>query len=92
MNTHEHSQQQELKNLLNHNYRWPCSYTFKFIVPAPQLDKLKELIAEDGFFLDAKSSSSGKYVSLSATKCLSSADEVFVIYSKVSIIDGLIAL
>lgn len=80
----------KLKELLAVNNKWPCDYTFKFIVPTQNLEELKRLFAEEKVIL--KPSKNGTYTSLSVTKKERDPDSVIVTYQAVSHIKNLIML
>jgi putative lipoic acid-binding regulatory protein len=78
------------KNLLNSQHAWPTEYTFKFIIKQTELEQFSSLFDGDGFLV--KESGSGKYLSLTLVKVMTSGDEVLSVYKKASVIPGLIAL
>lgn len=69
---------------------FPCAFPFKFIVPAARAQDAVKLFPEGSAKL--RSSSGGKYVSVSADLHMESADEVRAIYNKACAIPGLLAL
>ena len=77
-----------LKSLLDKQYEWPSSYTFKFIIPVHQVMEVSSLL--DDHELKMKPSRTGKYVSVSATKVFYEADHVIDVYTRVGHIRGLI--
>lgn len=80
----------KLKELLAVNNKWPCHYTFKFIVPSQNLDELKQIFADEKMVL--KPSKNGNYTSLSVTKKEKDPESVVVTYQAVSHIKNLIML
>tara|TARA_B110000046_G_scaffold64168_1_gene71659 strand:+ start:159 stop:422 length:264 start_codon:yes stop_codon:yes gene_type:complete len=72
---------------------FPQVYFFKFIVPntSDNVAKVSTLYAADTQ-VQMKTSSSGKFISVSAKQVMLSADEVIQIYNKASNIEGIISL
>ncbi|MEJ6589996.1 MAG: DUF493 family protein [Crocinitomicaceae bacterium] len=72
---------------------FPQVYFFKFIVPnkSDNVAKVNALYAADTQ-IQMKTSSSGKFISVSAKQVMLSADEVIHIYNKASTIEGIISL
>tara|TARA_B110000459_G_scaffold173007_1_gene194866 strand:- start:1005 stop:1268 length:264 start_codon:yes stop_codon:yes gene_type:complete len=72
---------------------FPQVYFFKFIVPntSDNVAKVSALYAADTQ-VQMKTSSSGKFISVSAKQVMLSADEVIQIYNKASNIEGIISL
>ncbi|MFW5887176.1 MAG: DUF493 family protein [Bacteriovoracia bacterium] len=83
--------QPNMKNLLDQNYDWPQDYNFKFVVKAFQLKKLTAILQDD-FTLKQRPSRNGNYISVTATRCMKSSDEVLEIYNQVQDIEGIISL
>ncbi len=81
---------EEMKDLLDKSQVWPGEYTFKFIVPKDHLLEAHALF--DGEKTMDRQSSNGRYVGVSLTKTMQSADEVLEIYERARSIPGLIAL
>lgn len=75
---------------LDLEYTWPSLYTFKFIVPQGNEDKVRELFP--GTEVTEKISRKGNYISLTARLMAPSSDAIIVIYQKAQTIEGLIAL
>ena len=80
----------KLKDLLEKNSRWPCDYTFKFIIPSANLGELKSVFILENLIL--KPSKNGKYTSLSFTKKEKDPESVILTYQAVSHIKNLIML
>lgn len=78
------------KELLDQEYSWPCVYTFKFIVPQGQKEKVESLFPN--YEINFRNSTKGKYVSLTIQLEASSSDLIIAIYEKAATIEGLIAL
>ena len=81
---------QEMKDLLDNHHQWPEKYTFKFIVPADQIDSVRGMFNDDP--REERPSANGKYVSLTVHKTMPSSDSVLDIYDTAAKIPGLIAL
>lgn len=80
----------QFRELLEANYCWPCSFPFKFIVPA---DKLEEILALfPGEEHVCRPSRTGKYVSVTIHKNVCSSEEVTRIYALVGKTEGAICL
>ncbi len=69
---------------------FPCTYPFKFIVPATSVNKATALFPKGSVSL--RHSSGGKYISVSADIQMQNADEVLSIYNKARAIKGIMAL
>lgn len=80
----------KLKLLLDDQYTWPGSYLFKFIVKPQFLDELKNLFPSSTF--TEKSSSKGKYTSLTINKSCENSHEVISIYKQALSIESVITL
>lgn len=78
------------KRLLDEQYQWPALYTFKFIVPAAQASAVERLFPPGA--TTRRASAKGKYVSVSATLNVGSAEAVVAMYEDAAGIEGLIAL
>ena len=81
---------QKFRQLLEEQHDWPCDYTFKFVVPCERQRDVETLLS--GASIAVRPSSKGKYVSVSVTAYLKSADAVIAIHQQASKIEGLIAL
>jgi uncharacterized protein len=81
---------ENFRKQLDQHYRWPSLYIFKFIVPQGQEDALKKLFPLHTS--TEKTSSAGKYTSITFNMMMPSADAVIEVYEKASAIEGLIAL
>ncbi len=81
---------EEFKERLDQEHQWPTNYLFKFIVPAALTEQVSGLFPKESVRI--KSSSQGKYQSVSVELVLGSSEEVLEIYEKVHQIEGVIAL
>ena len=81
----------KFKELLNQEYSWPASYTFKFIVPVGE-EKAIETIFKKDVEIKKKPSSGGRYTSLTIYASMASADEIVALYKAASTISGIISL
>jgi len=81
----------KFRELLDSHHRWPCIYTFKFIVPAPRGKELEVLIPE-AEQVEARPSSGGKYTAYTFHCPMGSGREVISVYSRVQGIPGLLSL
>lgn len=82
------------KDNLDACHQWPCTYTFKFIVPAEREQLVRSLLGEElqDAKITARASSKGKYVSVTAEAILGSAEEVMRVYERLADVPGLISL
>ena len=88
----DHSEDEEkFKELLNKEYSWPTKYTFKFILPTGEEKAIEDLFKKD-VEIKAKSSSGGKYTSITIYAMMSDADEIWDLYKRASVISGIISL
>ncbi|MES3631192.1 MAG: DUF493 family protein [Longimonas sp.] len=78
------------KNLLDDQNEWPAHYTFKFIVPASNVEDVKAVFG--GHPVRVRSSSKGTYKSVTAQVQVASSAEVVSVYKEASSIEGVIAL
>jgi putative lipoic acid-binding regulatory protein len=78
------------RELLDANYCWPCSFPFKFIVPADKLDEILALFP--GEECAYRPSRTGKYISITIHKNVCSSEEVALIYERVGTTEGVICL
>jgi len=84
------NKESQFDDLLNANYCWPCAFPFKFIIPVERLDDLLVLFPGDEY--TSRPSKTGKYVSVTIHKDMSSSDEVIRIYNRAGRIEGVICL
>jgi putative lipoic acid-binding regulatory protein len=75
---------------LDHHYRWPSLYIFKFIVPKAKVDEVTKLFPLHT--ATQKASSQGNYTSVTLQMMMPSSEAVIEVYQKAAAIDGLIAL
>ncbi len=80
-----------LLQLLENTHRWPCVYSFKFIVPATRGDELKALLPEADQ-VEERPSAGGKYTAYTFHCPMGSGREVLGVYSRVQGINGLVSL
>ncbi len=69
---------------------WPSLYMFKFIVPAEEKDKVKEIFSSHE--VKERASKNGKYVSLTIHLLANSAEQIIEKYLETYKIKGIIAL
>lgn len=79
-----------LAQMLDEQTVWPAEYQFKFIVPSAQVAQVKALFANTAF--TQRDSRTGKYVSVSAARTVSSSAQVVEVYRQAALIPGLLAL
>jgi hypothetical protein len=80
----------QFRRLLDEQNDWPDHFTFKFIVPIERFEQLQSLLTEHEF--KTRPSSKGNYVSVTLNPLIESTDEVIELYTRVSVIEGLVAL
>ena len=78
------------KRLLEEEHEWPGPYSFKFIVPSDQIDRVSQLLPD--VEMTTRFSGKGKYTSVSFSLHCESADAVIDIYVKVKNIPGIMSL
>lgn len=78
------------QELLDDQYAWPAEYTFKFIVPEAELERLKAIFGQVP--LSVRASRKGRYMSVTARMLIHSSDEVVAVYRMAGTIPGVIAL
>lgn len=79
-----------LRTKLDCAHHWPCPYTLKCIIVPARLHEVRAVLG--GHTLTLRASSSGKYQSVTTTFMAASADEVVLLYRRLSIIEGIILL
>ena len=84
------SSREDMKALLDINHKWPSHYTFKFIVPGAEVERMRELLKGEN--PEERPSSKGHYVSFSLTKMMTSADAVMDMYDLVKAVPGLVSI
>lgn len=80
-----------LRARLDENLAWPCLYTFKFIVPAAQVDQVVALFSE-GHTIHRRPSKNGKYIGLTLDMMMLGSADVVDLYRKASKITGILCL
>jgi hypothetical protein len=75
---------------LDQHYAWPELYIYKFIVPAGQEDRVKQLFPLNT--ATEKLSREGNYISVTIQVMMHSSDAVIDMYIKASEIKGIVAL
>ena len=83
--------EEKFKDLLNQEYSWPAQYLFKFIVKEVGAVEVVHLF-DDSVEISQKSSTGGKYISLSIRSNMANAEEITKIYNEASKIPGIISL
>lgn len=77
-------------NRLDECHEWPCVYTFKFIAPPDAVDAVCALFP--GVEPARRTSSGGKYHSLTFSVEMPGSAEVAAVYEKAAAIKGVMAL
>ncbi len=76
---------------LDEAHTWPCTYTFKFIVPKNRHNEVRCLFGPEAS-VRTTASRTGKYLSLTIETAMTSSDEVMAVYQQAAAIRGIIAL
>ena len=76
--------------LLERHHQFPGPYTFKFIVATQQKKAVMAMMP--GATLQERPSRRGKYIALSFTQNVQSANQVMAIYHQVAALEGVISL
>jgi len=79
------------KARLDEHHSWPCTYMFKFIVPAQEYPKLLDLF-ESKDSIQTRQSKNGRYISVTAKCRVHSSDEVVAVYDAAARIRGIVSL
>ena len=78
------------RELLDRHHTWPCSFPFKFIVPAEKLREI--LLLFPGEKPALRPSKEGKYIGITVHKHVQSSDEVLAYYNRLAGTKGVICL
>lgn len=83
-----------LKEKLDDTTTFPSKYLYKFIVPSDEkkVAAIESIFNYGGAVIDAKSSKTGKYTSISILIEMQSSDEIIERYKEVGTIKGVISL
>lgn len=95
LDTSERQFYEKLKKRLEESTEWPTDYMFKFILPShqPSIEKLKGIFDEEGATINTRSSSKGKYTSVTIRLGIDHPDQVVEKYKEVGYqIEGVISL
>ncbi len=76
---------------LDEAHQWPCSYTFKFIVPNGRADEVRQLFGPEAAIRET-ASRTGKYISVTAEAIMDSSEQVIALYKQAATIEGIISL
>lgn len=85
---------ERLRDELDNTTEFPALYLYKFIVPSDD-EKVKEIesfFENTGAVIRTKTSSNGKYTSVSIEVTMGSSQEVIDKYKAVSVVEGVISL
>tara|TARA_B100001245_G_C22647700_1_gene318159 strand:+ start:373 stop:633 length:261 start_codon:yes stop_codon:yes gene_type:complete len=80
----------KFKESINSVYKFPCNYSFKFLVPNLKKFDVLKLVPEAN--IKIKNSSRGNYSSITLTSVMNNADEIIYIYEKANKIKKIISL
>ncbi|MEM1059236.1 MAG: DUF493 domain-containing protein [Verrucomicrobiota bacterium] len=78
------------KEKLDATHRWPCDFTFKFIMRPAQLVRFKRLFPEDRW--RKRESAQGSYVCVTMEREVADADGVVEVYDRAAEIPGVMLL
>ncbi|WP_022662802.1 DUF493 domain-containing protein [Paucidesulfovibrio longus] len=85
-----HEKYESLRRTLNECHEWPCNFVFKFIGTRDNAEQAAALFPDEAVSL--RPSRTGKYIGVTAEITVASAEDVFEIYAKAKLIEGLICL
>ena len=83
-------EEEKFRLILENEYKWPCHYLFKFIVPSDSLEDVQKIF--HGHQTKVKESKKGNYVSVTCRILIDETDQVLDFYKEVSKIKGCISL
>ena len=78
------------KEQLERSYAWPVLYTFKFIVPRQQQQRLRNLFTRH--HINERPSGKGNYTAFTIQMMMPSSDAVIDVYRQAATIEGIISL
>lgn len=78
------------KALLDNEYDWPSDFLFKFIIPQDKEEELRRIFPVAD--VKIRSSSRGRYISVTVALRMENSDEVLAVYAQASKIEGIISL
>jgi|TARA_B100000768_G_scaffold83327_1_gene78826 hypothetical protein len=89
----ENQKRERLTKQLDDTHRWPCSFSFKFILPADEqsIAALRSVFSTSAQFSE-RPSRNGKYKSFTIVETVGSAEDVFSCYESAATIKGIISL
>ena len=77
---------ESFREKLDNQYQWPALYTFKFIAPVDDIDRVKAVFV--GHDIVERDSRKGNYKSLNISVMAGSSDDVINYYLKVHELGG----
>lgn len=75
---------------LDEHHQWPCSYMFKFILPATALTEFTDLFPNES--IQFRESRNGKYTSVTMELNMESSQAVMGVYEKAATVPGIMSL
>lgn len=92
-NETEAEKRDRLRKQLNETHTWPCTFTFKFIVPSDGdgEERLKAIFSPSARFSN-RPSRNGRFVAFTIADQVGSAEDVFERYESAAAIPGIISL
>lgn len=89
----EEQKRKRLRKQLDDTHQWPCSFSFKFILPANEraVAALKSIFSDLAQFSE-RPSRNGNYTAFTIVETVGSAEDVFARYESASAIKGIISL
>lgn len=85
------SKLEKFKQRLNTTHTWPCTYMFKFIVPANRSNQIMGLF-ESRDKIYTRHSKNGNYVCVTAKCQVHSSQEVLAVYQAAAQVKGVLSL
>ena len=87
------AKRKRLRKQLDDTHKWPCEFTFKFIVSSDEggEEALKAIFSETAKF-NSRASRNGRYTAFTIADQVTSAESVFERYEAAARIPGIISL
>ena len=89
----EEQKRNRLRAQLDDTHSWPCSFSFKFILPSrpESVAQLKACFSDSAKFSE-RPSRNGNYIAFTVVENVGSAENVFERYESAAKINGIISL
>jgi uncharacterized protein len=80
----------KMKALLDDNHEFPCEYSFRFVVKTHLQDELISIMGTEA--VNSRAGKNKNYYSLTFLIRVDSSDHVVDIYTRASVVEGIISL